>query len=195
MRFGRVFVLLIAALFLCASAPAVPSARHSGWCKRDRKLAKCTCSVRCIYCVTASNGARPNSKRGNATEPRSLFRDRIKSNRPGLCAATSLLKLGYDRAHPLSTKLSKSDLVQLQTVMSRDGLGDESRFENMQPWLVASATPSVADGALRDTLRATERTYRFEKNSFDAGKPVARSRNDRHANTHLCRHVASRIKS
>jgi uncharacterized protein len=165
-RFGRVFVLLIAALFLCASAPAL--AAPALWLVQG--------PVGKVYLFGTvhllRDGVQWRSPELEAAMQQSqdLYLEIANPTDQGL-AATSLLKLGYDRAHPLSTKLSKSDLVQLQTVMSRDGLGDESRFENMQPWLVAvtlQVRPMVHSGY----VASNGTDLQVRKEFLDAGKPV-----------------------
>lgn len=52
-----------------------------------------------------------------------------------MAAASSLVKVGVDREHPLSTKISKDDVALLDAVAKRYGLGGEAMFEPMRPWL------------------------------------------------------------
>lgn len=52
-------------------------------------------------------------------------------------ALSSIVSTGFDRDHPLSTKLSKADLALLDAAAKRYGFGGEKAFEPMQPWFVA----------------------------------------------------------
>jgi uncharacterized protein YbaP (TraB family) len=55
-----------------------------------------------------------------------------------------IMKLGMDRAHPLSTKLTPDQLAKLTKVANSVGLpGGEAMFESFKPWL-AALTLSVA---------------------------------------------------
>lgn len=68
-------------------------------------------------------------------------------------ARTSLLKVGFDRDHPLSTKISKSDIELLNEAAQRYGFGSEAAFEPMRPWLVymlLSVGPVVHSGYRAD---------------------------------------------
>jgi uncharacterized protein len=47
-----------------------------------------------------------------------------------------LRQLGFDSAHPLSTKISQADVSALDQRAKELGLPGESRFEPMRPWLV-----------------------------------------------------------
>ncbi|MDP9017858.1 MAG: TraB/GumN family protein [Candidatus Eremiobacteraeota bacterium] len=49
--------------------------------------------------------------------------------------AMSLLKLGIDREHPLSSKISKDDVALLDKEAKRYGYPGELAFEPMRPWL------------------------------------------------------------
>jgi uncharacterized protein YbaP (TraB family) len=48
----------------------------------------------------------------------------------------SLRQLGFDSAHPLSTKMSQPDVAALDQRAKELGLSGEARFEPMRPWLV-----------------------------------------------------------
>jgi uncharacterized protein YbaP (TraB family) len=64
-------------------------------------------------------------------------------------AIASILKIGFDREHPLSSKISKHDVALLDEAAKNDGLGSEATFEPMQPWLVymiVSTLPAVHSG-------------------------------------------------
>ena len=50
-------------------------------------------------------------------------------------SVSPVFKLGFDRAHPLSTKISQDDVQQLDAAAKRYGFGGEAVFEPMQPWL------------------------------------------------------------
>jgi uncharacterized protein len=66
-----------------------------------------------------------------------------------VAAATSVLKVGIDREHPLSTKISKDDVALLDTLAKRYGMGGEAAFEPMRPWLaymMLSAMPALHSG-------------------------------------------------
>jgi uncharacterized protein len=49
------------------------------------------------------------------------------------------MQYGTDLAHPLSTKLSKEDVAQLDAAARSMGMGGEAMLEPMQPWLVSAA--------------------------------------------------------
>jgi uncharacterized protein YbaP (TraB family) len=60
-----------------------------------------------------------------------------------------ILKFGIDKAHPLSTKISKEDVTLLDAAAKTMGLPGEQAFEPMQPWLVSvtlSTLPLVKAG-------------------------------------------------
>jgi uncharacterized protein YbaP (TraB family) len=81
------------------------------------------------------------------------------------------IKLGFDRDHPLSTKISKSDVALLDAAAKRYNLGSEAAFEPMQPWLVYmmfSVLPAVHAGYA--TGNGVDLQVR--KEFVAAGKPV-----------------------
>lgn len=64
-------------------------------------------------------------------------------------ALTSVVKVGFDRDHPLSTKIPKSDVTLLSDVAKRYGYGSEAAFEPMRPWLafmLVSILPAIHSG-------------------------------------------------
>lgn len=86
-------------------------------------------------------------------------------------AMTSLVKIGFDRDHPLSTKVSKSDVELLNEAAKRYGFGSEAAFEPMQPWLafiVISAMPALHSGY----AASNGVDVQIRKDFVDAGKPV-----------------------
>jgi len=50
----------------------------------------------------------------------------------------NIAKLGYDRARPLSSKLSAEELERLNRAAKAAGLPGESALDSMRPWLAAS---------------------------------------------------------
>jgi hypothetical protein len=57
--------------------------------------------------------------------------------------------LAFDRTHPLSTKISKADVEQLDRIAKRYNMESELAFEQMQPWyvfLTLSILPAVHSG-------------------------------------------------
>jgi uncharacterized protein len=86
-------------------------------------------------------------------------------------ALTSLVKIGFDRAHPLSTKISKADVALLSEAAKRYGLGGEATFEPMQPWLaymLLSTMPAVRSGY----APGNGVDLQVRKDFVAAGKPV-----------------------
>ena len=60
-----------------------------------------------------------------------------------------VLSLGMDQEHPLSTKISKEDVIALDAAVKKIGAPGEAGFELMQPWLVyltLSVMPAVEAG-------------------------------------------------
>jgi uncharacterized protein len=143
-KFGRWFVLLTAALFLCAVAPA--GAAPALWVVQG--------PVGKIYLFgtvhVLRDGVQWHSPELDAAmaESKDLYLE-VADPSDVSAAVPSLLKLGLDRDHPLSSKISKSDLALLNVVAKRYGLGSETAFEHMQPWLVSlmlSTMPAVHSG-------------------------------------------------
>jgi uncharacterized protein len=86
-------------------------------------------------------------------------------------ALTSVAKIGFDRDHPLSTKISKADVGLLDTWAKRNGFGSEVAFEPMNPWLVfliLSVTPALHSGYA--TTGGVD--LQIRKEFVAAGKPV-----------------------
>ena len=90
-------------------------------------------------------------------------------------ALSSLVKVGFDREHPLSTKITKADVQLLDAIAKRDGFGGEAAFDTMQPWLVylilslaparqaGYAAPNGADVQVRqEFVAAGKPIYGFE---------------------------------
>jgi uncharacterized protein YbaP (TraB family) len=83
----------------------------------------------------------------------------------------SLRQLGFDPAHPLSTKISQADVAALDQRAKELGLPGESRFEPMQPWLVLVALETIP--ALHAGYSPTSGADFNVKSIFtDAHKPV-----------------------
>lgn len=83
----------------------------------------------------------------------------------------SLMKIGYDPAHPLSTKIPKADVALLDQAAKRYGFGGESAFEPMEPWLafvVLSTLPAVHSGY----SSGNGVDLQIRKEFVAAGKPV-----------------------
>lgn len=86
-------------------------------------------------------------------------------------ALSSLVKIGFDRDHPLSTKISKSDVALLGEAAKRYGFGSEATFEPMRPWfafMLLSVLPAIHSGY-------TPRNgvdLQIRKEFVAAGKPV-----------------------
>ncbi|GAC1388273.1 MAG: hypothetical protein NVSMB31_01990 [Vulcanimicrobiaceae bacterium] len=63
--------------------------------------------------------------------------------------AVSVIKLGLDREHPLSSKISKDDVALLDKQAKRYGYPGEVAFEPMRPWLafmLLSVLPAMHSG-------------------------------------------------
>lgn len=84
---------------------------------------------------------------------------------------TSLLKTGFDRDHPLSTKLSNADLNLLDEAARRYGFAGESALEPMQPWLVVMILSTMPEkNAGYKAANGVDALIR--KEFVAAGKPV-----------------------
>lgn len=86
-------------------------------------------------------------------------------------ALASLVKLGLDRDHPLSTKISKDDVTLLDAAAKRYGFAGEAAFEPMRPWLVAmmlSMMPALHSGY----STASGVDLQVRKEFAAAGKPI-----------------------
>jgi uncharacterized protein YbaP (TraB family) len=82
----------------------------------------------------------------------------------------TIMQIGLDQAHPLSTKLTKEDLAALGAAMAKMG-ATEAQVEPMQPWLVyltLSVLPIVQAGY--DPASGIDRVLQAE--AVAAGKPV-----------------------
>jgi uncharacterized protein YbaP (TraB family) len=91
------------------------------------------------------------------------------ANTAGVVA--SLAKIGFDRDHPLSTKISKADVALLDAAAKRYGLGGEATFEPMQPWLafmMLSTLPALHSGY----AVANGVDLQIRKEFVAAGKPI-----------------------
>ncbi|HEV3092451.1 MAG TPA: TraB/GumN family protein [Candidatus Cybelea sp.] len=86
-------------------------------------------------------------------------------------ALASMAKIGFDREHPLSTKLSKTDFALLDEAAKRYGFGGEATFESMRPWVVYLVLSTMP--ALRSGYTAANGVDLQIRNEFvAAGKPV-----------------------
>ena len=86
-------------------------------------------------------------------------------------ALSALVKAGFDRDHPLSTKISKSDVALLGEAAKQYGFGSEATFEPMRPWLAfmfLSLMPEVRSGY----SAANGVDVQIRKVFVGAGKPV-----------------------
>lgn len=86
-------------------------------------------------------------------------------------ALSSLVSIGFDRDHPLSTKISKADVALLGDEAKRYGLGSEATFEPMRPWLVylfVSMLPMTHSGYAADYGVDVQ----IRKDFVAAGKPI-----------------------
>ena len=86
-------------------------------------------------------------------------------------ALTSLAKIGFDREHPLSTKISKADVDLLTAAAKKYGLGSEAAFEPMEPWLaymMVAMLPSMHSGY----SASNGVDVQIRKEFVAAGKPV-----------------------
>lgn len=166
MRFGRAFVLLTVALFLCASRPVL--AAPALWLVQG--------PVGKVYLFGTVH----------------LLRDGVQWRSPELddaiqqskdlylevadpadlnTMAGPLLKLGFDPNRLLSSKISRSDLALLTAQLEQYGLGSETRYEHIQPWLVAlilQVRPATHSGY----AAGNGVDLQVRKEFADAGKPV-----------------------
>jgi uncharacterized protein len=165
-KFCRVFVLLTAALFLCAGRPVL--AAPALWLVQG--------PVGKVYLFGTvhllRDGVQWRSPELEAAigESKDLYLEVINPADTGSIAAP-LLKLGYDPDHSLSSKISKSDLALLDAALLRDGLGSEARYEHMQPWLIAvilQLQPEKHSGYAAENGVDLQ----VRKEFADAGKPV-----------------------
>ena len=88
-----------------------------------------------------------------------------------MSSMSSVFKIGFDRAHPLSTKLSAEDLALLDAAMKRGGYGGEATVDSMQPWLVymmLSLMPATHSGY----TAGNGVDVQVRKQFVAAGKPV-----------------------
>jgi uncharacterized protein YbaP (TraB family) len=86
-------------------------------------------------------------------------------------ATPMVMQLGLDQEHPLSTKISKDDVAQLDTVLKKMGAPGEQAVEPMQPWLVyltLSVLPAMQAGY--DPNSGIDRAV--QARMTEAGKPV-----------------------
>lgn len=86
-------------------------------------------------------------------------------------AALSFIKIGLDRDHPLSSKISKADVALLDEAAKRDGFGGEATFEPMQPWLVY-AVLAVVPVTHSGYSAANGVDVQVRQEFVSAGKPV-----------------------
>jgi uncharacterized protein YbaP (TraB family) len=165
-KFCRVFVLLTAALFLCAGRPVL--AAPALWLVQG--------PVGKVYLFGTVHLLR------DGVEWRSLELEAAIAQSKDLylevadpasldSMAGPLLKLGFDGDHVLSSKISKADLALLDAELQRYGLGSEARYEHMQPWLVAlvlQLRPATHSGY----AAGNGVDLQVRKEFADAGKPV-----------------------
>lgn len=86
-------------------------------------------------------------------------------------AAASIFKVGIDRAHPLSTKISKDDVALLEKEARQYGYPGEVMFEPMRPWLaylMLSVLPAKHSGY--DAGSGVD--VQIRQQFASAGKPV-----------------------
>lgn len=86
-------------------------------------------------------------------------------------ALATLVKIGFDRDHPLSTKIPKADVVLLGDAAKRYGFGSEATFEPMQPWMAfmfLSVLPAIHSGY----TAGNGVDLQIRKEFVAAGKPV-----------------------
>jgi uncharacterized protein YbaP (TraB family) len=86
-------------------------------------------------------------------------------------ALASVVKIGFDRDHPLSTKISKADVELLDEAAKRYGLRGEAAFEPMRPWLafvILSTMPALRSGY----APANGVDLQIRKEFVAAGKPI-----------------------
>jgi uncharacterized protein YbaP (TraB family) len=85
--------------------------------------------------------------------------------------AAAILKVGLDREHPLSSKISKADVTLLDKAAKQMGLPGEVVFEPMRPWL-AYMTLSMTPISRLGYAPASGVDLQIRKEFADAGKPV-----------------------
>ncbi len=144
MKFGRCMMLFVAALFLCAARPA--SAAPALWIVRG--------SAGTVYLFGTVHLLRDNTQwkspemEAAMAQSQDLYLEIADpANVAGMAKSLSVLAL--DRTHPLSTKISKADVAQLDRIAKRYDMGSELAFEQMQPWFVflsLSVLPAVHSG-------------------------------------------------
>ncbi|HEY1428729.1 MAG TPA: TraB/GumN family protein, partial [Candidatus Tumulicola sp.] len=166
MNFGRIFVLLTAALFLCGygSALAAPAL----WLVKG--------PVGTVYLFGTVHVLRDGVQWRSPELESAIDASQdlyLEIADPGNFsqAAKAFLKLGVDNDHLLSTKISKADMRELDALLQRYHLGTDEVFERFQPWLVYV----MLDGApiLHSNYSAANGVdLQVRKRFVDAGKPV-----------------------
>jgi uncharacterized protein YbaP (TraB family) len=137
-------MLFIAALLLCAARPA--SAAPALWIVRG--------SAGTVYLFGSVHLLRDTTQwkspelEAAIAQSQDLYLEIADpANVAGMAKSLSLL--AFDRTHPLSTKISKADVAQLDRIAKRYNMESELAFEQMQPWyvfLTLSILPAVHSG-------------------------------------------------
>jgi uncharacterized protein len=166
MKSGRFIMLFVAALFLCAIRPA--SAAPALWLVRG--------PVGSVYLFGTVHLLRDNTQwkspemEAAIAQSQDLYQEVADlANVAGM--AKSLSQLAFDPVHPLSSKISKSDVAKIDSIAKKYDMTGEVAFEPMQPWyafLRLSLLPAVHSGYTSGNGVDVQIRQQF----VTAGKPV-----------------------
>ena len=166
MKFGRYMMLFVVALFLCAVRPA--SAAPALWIVRG--------PVGSVYLFGTVHILRDNTQwkspemEAAIAQSQDLYQEVADtSNVAGM--AKSLSQLAFDPVHPLSSKISKADVAEIDSIAKQYDMGSELAFEPMQPWyafLRLSLLPAIHAGYTSGNGVDVQIRQQFAS----AGKPV-----------------------
>jgi uncharacterized protein YbaP (TraB family) len=137
-------MLFVTALFLCAVRPA--SAGPALWVVRGS--AGTVYLFGSVHLLRDTTQWRSPELEAAIAQSQDLYLEvEDPANIKGMAKSLSLL--AFDTAHPLSTKISKADVAQLDSIAKRYNMGSELAFDSMQPWfayLTLSLLPAVRSG-------------------------------------------------
>jgi uncharacterized protein len=165
-NFCRIFALLTAAFFLCASRPVL--AAPALWLVQGQAGKAYLFGT--VHLLRDNVEWRSPELDAAIAQSKDLYLE-VADPASLNSMAAPLLKLGFDSDHLLSSKISKADLALLDAELHRDGLGSEARYEHMQPWLVAlilQLRPATHSGY----AAGNGVDLQVRKEFVDAGKPI-----------------------
>jgi uncharacterized protein YbaP (TraB family) len=95
----------------------------------------------------------------------------IESEDDPVAVKALVVELGYDRRHPLSTKLTPTDVMRLEAAANAAGLPGEPALDGMEPWY-AALTLSVEQRLRAGYEPANGADEKLKAMAAAAGKPV-----------------------